>query len=141
MYMSEEQQVVDDGDADSELDEPHGILEQFRYAVNGMKSLPSAVFLLLWLFIGFMIILILFGPAGERGLEDVEYARGVITVLFAGGTIALGMAIAMAALFMEQSEQMKDRLEHAYKVFAGMIGILGIIIGFYFATNGSGGTP
>lgn len=65
-------------------------------------------------------------------LADVEYARGVITFIFAVGTIGIAIILTIAALLGDP--QAAERFNRGKEVFTILVGIFGTIIGFYFGT-------
>lgn len=78
-------------------------------------------------------------------LKDGEYARGLITYLFAVGTIGAVVILILAALTgAGETEERDARFDKAKEIFSLLIGIFGTIIGFYFgsikAEEETGGT-
>lgn len=71
-----------------------------------------------------------------RELASVDLARGVITFIFAVGTIGIAIILAIGALFGKLAE-----FEKAKEVLTLLIGVFGTILGFYFgsATTATGG--
>jgi hypothetical protein len=68
-------------------------------------------------------------------LKDGEYARGLITYLFAVGTIGAVVILILAALTgTGETEERDARFDKAKEVFSLLIGIFGTIIGFYFGS-------
>lgn len=68
-------------------------------------------------------------------LKDGEYARGLITYLFAVGTIGAVVILILAALTgTGETEERDARFDKAKEIFALLIGIFGTIIGFYFGS-------
>ena len=66
-------------------------------------------------------------------ISDVEYARGLITYLFVVGTIIIALLLTLAALL--GNEDSKDSFTRGKEVLTALIGILGTILGFYFASE------
>jgi hypothetical protein len=78
----------------------------------------------------------LFGYDKGRVLEnlaDTKYARGLITYLFAIGTIGSVVVLIVAAL--SGSGPAGERFNRAKEVFSLLIGLFGTIIGFYFGSQ------
>lgn len=68
-------------------------------------------------------------------LKDGEYARGLITYLFAVGTIGAVVILILAALTGSGATEERDaRFDKAKEIFSLLIGIFGTIIGFYFGS-------
>jgi uncharacterized membrane protein len=68
-------------------------------------------------------------------LKDGEYARGLITYLFAVGTIGAVVILILAALTgTGETEERDARFDKAKEIFSLLIGIFGTIIGFYFGS-------
>lgn len=68
-------------------------------------------------------------------LKDGEYARGLITYLFAVGTIGSVVILILAALTGKgETEERDARFDKAKEIFSLLIGIFGTIIGFYFGS-------
>lgn len=79
---------------------------------------------------------LLFPSLGFRkDMADPATARGVITFLFAFGTISIALLIAAASYWVRDSEELKARFGYAKDILMVLIGILGTIIGFYFGTQ------
>lgn len=71
-----------------------------------------------------------------RSVSDREYARGLITFLFAFSTIAVFLVIAVANFWMDK-EEVKERYGSAKDLLTIVIGIMGTILGFYFGSDRS----
>lgn len=68
-------------------------------------------------------------------LANIEFARGLITYLFAVGTIGVIIIVILAILL--SSEAMAQKIKRAKDVMTILIGIFGTIIGFYFGSQNS----
>lgn len=77
------------------------------------------------------------GLGFRKDMADPATARGLITFLFAFGTISIALLIAAASYWVSDSEQLKARFGYAKDILMVLIGILGTIIGFYFGTETS----
>jgi hypothetical protein len=86
--------------------------------------------------LGLVITLGLFIPNSiVRQLGNADFARGVITFIFATGTIGIALLVALGALIGDKED---DRLAKAKEVLTVLIGIFGTILGFYFGTAANG---
>jgi len=70
-----------------------------------------------------------------RQLGNADLARGVITFIFATGTIGIALLVALGALIGDKDD---NRLAKAKDVLTVLIGIFGTILGFYFGTAANG---
>jgi len=86
----------------------------------------------------FLIGIMLFGP-GKGDIQSIEFARGLITLLFSVGTIML-MLMIVGSVLMRTDVDPKDRFAQCKDVLTVLIGIFGTIIGFYFGSQGREGT-
>jgi len=66
-------------------------------------------------------------------LSDIQYARGLITYLFAIVTIGVLIILILSALLGEGDA--KERFGQAKEILSLLIGIFGTIIGFYFGSQ------
>jgi hypothetical protein len=92
-------------------------------------SLPAAVAVMIGL-----CMLYVYRTGGVEGdISDVAFARGLITLLFSVGTIAVAVVLTFAALFQNHDDA-KERFDRGKQVLGILIGILGTIVGFYFGS-------
>ncbi len=71
-------------------------------------------------------------------LGEIDQARGLITFLFAFGTIGVAIIMSVSVIWMDVSE-IEARITKAKDLLAILMGVLGTIVGFYFGT--ATGTP
>ena len=70
-----------------------------------------------------------------ESLDEYDTARGLITFLIAFTTVALAVILVLATI-ISSSPDLKARFELGREIFTSLVGILGTIVGFYFATAG-----
>jgi hypothetical protein len=70
-----------------------------------------------------------------RELASVDYARGVITFIFAVGTMGIALLLTLGALLGSHT---LDVFAKAKEVLTVLIGVFGTILGFYFGTASGG---
>ncbi len=70
-----------------------------------------------------------------RELASVDLARGVITFIFAVGTIGIAILLTLGALL---GNQPPDVFEKAKGILTVLIGVFGTILGFYFGSAAGG---
>jgi hypothetical protein len=71
----------------------------------------------------------------REAMGNPDIARGVITFLFAFGTISIALLIAAASYWVGNNQELKERFGYAKDILMVLIGILGTIIGFYFGAT------
>jgi hypothetical protein len=69
-----------------------------------------------------------------QNLQNGLYARGLITYLFAVGTIGGVVVLILAALISPGGDTAKENFARAKEVLSLLLGIFGTIIGFYFGS-------
>jgi len=68
-----------------------------------------------------------------NSMSQIEFARGLITYLFAVVTIGTAVVLVVSALTSsEQSDVYKERFNRGKEVLALLLGVFGTIVGFYF---------
>jgi hypothetical protein len=77
---------------------------------------------------------IFFRPEFLTSLASADYARGLVTFLFAFATIAVVLITAIAT-FWVGSDEVEKRGTLAKEILAILIGIMGTILGFYFGSD------
>src|SRR5882724_11789675 len=70
------------------------------------------------------------------GMAKSEYARGLITYLFALVTILIAVALVLSSLTATEIK-FEERFKNAKEVLALLLGVFGTIMGFYFASETS----
>ena len=87
---------------------------------------------ILILFGAVILILVARGDPVFDKLSDPAFARGLITFIICMATIGLAFMMVYQAFFSEESND--DKFRRAREIFAGLMGVLGTIVGFYFGS-------
>ena len=72
------------------------------------------------------------------GMARVEFARGLITYLFAIVTIGTAVLLVVATLTGPADEHNEKRLQRGKEILALLLGVFGTIVGFYFGSEVGG---
>ncbi len=73
-------------------------------------------------------------------MANSEFARGLITYLFAVVTIGTAVVLVVSVLTSEVTQQTKERFDRGKEVLSLLLGVFGTIVGFYFGSEiGSAG--
>jgi hypothetical protein len=117
----------------AEMARPAGILSVLA-AKSGVITLAVAALIVL---LGILAGILSPDLRFREAMGDPDIARGVITFLFAFGTISIALLIAAASYWAANGDGLKERFGYAKDILMVLIGILGTIIGFYFGTSGN----
>lgn len=104
-----------------------------------MIALLNPITLFAFVLMGSVVFLIAGGLFGwDKGqilnsLAKSDYARGLITYLFAVGTIGIAVVLVLSALLGEDS--IKERFARGKEVLSLLIGVFGTMVGFYFGSQ------
>jgi hypothetical protein len=74
-----------------------------------------------------------------RDMGQIEYARGLITYLFAVVTIGTAVILVVSALISPADDQHQKKFERGKEILALLLGVFGTIVGFYFGSEVSKG--
>jgi uncharacterized membrane protein len=70
-----------------------------------------------------------------ENMSKVEYARGLITYLFAIVTIGTAVVLVVSALTGADDPQNERRFERGKEILSLLLGVFGAIVGFYFGSE------
>ncbi len=104
----------------------------FRYLLNPVVLIPlmllgSIVWLIFAAGIGLDTVLF--------RMEKVEFARGLITYLYAVVTIGTAVLLVVSVLTGDESDVQQKRFERAKDILALLLGVFGTIVGYYFGSE------
>lgn len=68
-------------------------------------------------------------------MGQVEFARGLITYLFAVVTIGTAVVLVVSALTSEETEAHERRFQRGKEILSLLLGVFGTIVGFYFGSE------
>jgi hypothetical protein len=100
--------------------------------LHAWLSVPNFTFLLILIVIGAIVVAVLGNFAVIRGLSDPGFARGLITFPIIVATIGLAFVLVLQSLSLVPATD--DSFRRARQIFAGLMGVLGTIVGFYFGS-------
>ncbi len=69
------------------------------------------------------------------GMAKVEYARGLITYLFAVVTIGTSVLLVVSALTSGADEHHEKQFQRGKEILSLLLGVFGTIVGFYFGAE------
>lgn len=73
-----------------------------------------------------------------RDMATPEYARGLITFLFAVVTISSAFFLIIAGLVEADDEAREKQFQHGKEVLSLLLGVFGTIVGYYFGSTHAG---
>ncbi len=84
----------------------------------------------------FMIGMAIFGwDSMLLKMGNIEFARGLITYLFAVVTIGTAVVLVVSALTSTDDEVHERRFQRGKEILALLLGVFGTIVGFYFGSE------
>src|SRR5690349_17334052 len=99
----------------------------------------GAVACVLVLVVIFVISTILYKNGGVlKDLADPANARGIITFMISLAAIGLAFLLVLHGLFGKSDA---EQFRRAREIYAGLMGVLGTIVGFYFGSTERPATP
>jgi hypothetical protein len=69
-----------------------------------------------------------------RNMASPEYARGLITFLFAVMTIGTALVLVVSALIGSDNVASEKQFQHGKEVFSLLLGVFGTVLGYYFGS-------
>lgn len=107
-----------------------------------IRGMPYAVIPIVGIAGVGLLILLYLGFRGEtvKLLAELSYARGLITFIFAVGTVGIAVILTIAVIMGNEPDAGK-RFERAKEILVILIGVFGTIVGFYFGTADSNSPP
>lgn len=111
---------------------------------HSLKGLLNPVVLVAFLIVGSVILLIAAAAVGlDKGvllnMARSDFARGLITYLFALVTIGTAVVLVLSALQGGEGEAHDKRFQHGKEILSLLLGVFGTIIGFYFGSETAAG--
>ena len=112
---------------------------------SAWQPLLNPVFLIVVLILVSIFFLILAAIRGwDKGsvllsMAKIEFARGLITYLFAVVTIGTAVVLLVFVLTTPETGQTDQRFEHGKEILSLLLGVFGAIVGFYFGSEVSRG--
>lgn len=105
----------------------------FTGLLNPVVLIPLIIIFGVFALIGAAIFGIDSGVLGS--MARLEFARGLITYLFAVVTIGTAVVLVVSALSSGSSEEVDKRFQRGKEVLSLLLGVFGTIVGFYFGSE------
>ena len=105
----------------------------FTGLLNPVVLIPLIIIFGVFALIGAAIFGIDSGVLGS--MARLEFARGLITYLFAVVTIGTAVVLVVSALSSGASEEIDKRFQRGKEVLSLLLGVFGTIVGFYFGSE------
>ncbi|NMG31885.1 hypothetical protein [Aromatoleum evansii] len=105
----------------------------FTGLLNPVVLIPLIIIFGVFALIGAAIFGIDSGVLGS--MARLEFARGLITYLFAVVTIGTAVVLVVSALSSGTSEEIEKRFQRGKEVLSLLLGVFGTIVGFYFGSE------
>jgi len=108
---------------------------------NPWKVLLNPVVVIAWLILGGVLFLLFTAIMGwDKGhvladMAKVEYARGLITYLFAVVTVGTAVLLVVFVLMGTKDDTHKEQFDHGKEILSLLLGVFGTIVGFYFGAE------
>jgi hypothetical protein len=126
--------IMTKGNANNET--PEGKQGKLAFLLSKVESNPGIVIMIVFC-VGILYAIYRGLPVIDK-LCEPSFARGLITFIICVATIGLAFMLTYYAFAKETTD---DRFRRAREVFAGLLGVLGTIVGFYFGSANTGVLP
>jgi hypothetical protein len=110
--------------------------EALRSFLNPVVLIAISILVAIFVLIGSAIFGLDKGVLVSMGRAD--YARGLITYLFAVVTIGTAVVLVVSGLTGTESNSHKERFNRGKEVLSLLLGVFGTIVGFYFGSEVGG---
>ena len=109
---------------------------------RGFAVLLQPVVLITLIVVGAVVALMSMATLGLDkgvlvGMAHQDYARGVITYLFAVVTIGTSVVIILSALMGKDDAHAKEQFQRGKEILSLLLGVFGTIVGYYFGSTPS----
>lgn len=108
---------------------------------NPWKVFLNPVVVIAWLILGGVLFLLFTAIMGwDKGhvladMAKVEYARGLITYLFAVVTVGTAVLLVVFVLMGTVDDNHKEQFDRGKEILSLLLGVFGTIVGFYFGAE------
>jgi hypothetical protein len=119
--------------ADNGQDQPDSQPNSFKSFLNPVVALAGIIVLSVL----FLIFCAIFGldKGVLQNMSKTDYARGLITYLFAVVTIGTAVVLVVSALTSGADDRHKEQFQRGKEVLSLLLGVFGTIVGFYFGAE------
>lgn len=114
---------------DAEKDSVKSVLNPL---LNPVVLIAISILVSVFFLIGAAILGLDRGVLGD--MSKTEFARGLITYLFAVVTIGTAVVLVVSALTSGSDEQHKEQFQRGKEILSLLLGVFGTIVGFYFGS-------
>jgi hypothetical protein len=123
--------MTDGNDRPQEKDKAVGAIKAY---LNPIVAIAFAMLMAIVLLIGATTLGLDKGLVLTK-MGQVEFARGLITYLFAVVTIGTAVVLVVSALTADETPANERRFERGKEILSLLLGVFGTIVGFYFGSE------
>jgi hypothetical protein len=123
--------MTDGNDRPQEKEKVIGVIKAY---LNPIVAIAFAMLLAIVLLIGATTLGLDKGLVLTK-MGQVEFARGLITYLFAVVTIGTAVVLVVSALTSDETPANERRFERGKEILSLLLGVFGTIVGFYFGSE------
>jgi hypothetical protein len=118
---------------------PQAVVDSARGVGRATISANNALVTVLIAALALVAFYFIFRQLQETQIRDVDYARGLITVVFTIGSMAIAFII-VTARWWTNADDANNRFTQAKEIFTLLVGILGTVVGWYFGQQAAART-
>jgi hypothetical protein len=132
--MADDQSAADVGATGSiaRREDDGGDSNGFRTFLNPIVAIATAILVSIFVLIGSAIVGF---DKVLLNMSKIEFARGLITYLFAVVTIGTAVVLVVSALTSTESDAHEKRFQRGKEILSLLLGVFGTIVGFYFGSE------